>query len=239
MAVVGLGSAKVTGFHRWMNMMGLRDSTTGDTTNLGELIARRDPYLQLRGTQWVLHARICSNHDAEVWFHICNGLLPYCSEVTVAQAEQYLLGLGIGANNRATLRRDIHLYFRSYTDPDAFGRLGFLTLSASGSYRKGTRSEIDSLVLASAMYGRKELGLATSTASIASLLAEDSSVGKLFLLSEARLLESLRQLEVRGLVRINRIADLDNVTYTRKGNSLDILEMYYEARASEVTSTES
>jgi len=228
MAVVGLGSAKVTGFHRWMNMTGFRNPRIGEITDLGRAVAEWDPYLQLPGTQWLLHARICSNPHAEVWFQITNGLLPHHSELTIAEAEHYLLGLDIGKDNRATLRKDIHLFFRSYTDPDALCRLGFLTLSSSGTYRRGNRSQIDPLVLASTMYRKNELGLATSTTSMSSLLTENGSVGRLFLLSEAGLLQSLRQLEVRGFVRISRIADLNNIAYTFEGNSVDILRMYYE-----------
>jgi len=37
-------------------------------------------------------------------------------------------------------------------------------------------------------------------------------------------------LEFQGIVKVSRIADLDNVAYTFDGTALDILKMYYQGR---------
>jgi superfamily II DNA helicase RecQ len=87
------------------------------------------------------------------------------------------------------------------------------------------------LLTAYALYDQREKHYPTATTiRIDNLLGDDGNVGKIFLLTRARLEEILHQLEFEGIVSVSHTADLDSVGFTYQGSALDLLEMYYKRR---------
>ena len=225
--VCGLNYIKTRGVYGWLNMLGLHNLDTG-VTPLGHLLLKKDPFMTRHATRWLLHYKISSNPDAEVWFWMTNYFLQNGLTFTIGEAENALWNGEIGKDSREHLRKALRLYIRGYIDSDALGGLGILHRYDSQTYQVNTPLEIDPLIIGYALYEQRNAGLRTSTATIENLLSTAGSVGKIFLLTRGSLLESLRQLEFRGLITVAQVADLDNVGYTYEGQAFDILKMCYE-----------
>ena len=86
------------------------------------------------------------------------------------------------------------------------------------------------MILGYALYALRESSdnPGASTISISRILTEPAQIGHLFLLEREVLLKRLRELEVEGFVRVANEGGLDNISFTFSGNSLAVLEHYYQ-----------
>ena len=224
---LGVNLLKLNGIKGWLRALGWRDNRRKALSGVGMLIAEQDPYLEQTGTLCLMHYCLVTAGVAEVWFNIVNDFLPWHREFTAEEIYSFFEKLGLSARSSKHCTNDIRNFLNAHVSRNALADIGFLRASPSG-YRVQSVPVLPDLVLGYAIYDRREKGIATSTIAIDSVLAEQNSVGRVFLLGRNQLVSQLNQLELRGLVRINRIADLDNIAYTFAGNSVDILRMYYE-----------
>jgi len=232
MSVIGVGYKAVAGYVGWLHHTGLRDSTARKVTELGELIHSFDPNMLDEGTKWVLHYQLCRPSEDEstlLWRHLIIKWLPKNERFSRRQFQQSASKILPRISDKK-LRRCANIALRCYTEEEALGSLGILQFK-NKLYQRGMPPEFPSpLLVAYVIYDHREKGLATSTTAIDTLLSEDGNVGKIFVLARDELMARLHQLEFKGLVRISRVADLDNIAYTFRGNSFDILRMYYEEK---------
>ena len=142
---------------------------------------------------------------------------------------ELLKSKGIGTNNVKNLHSDVRIFFSSYQTHQVFGALHYLKEVEKEIYIPES-IDLHPLLLGYVLYRQRETGIYTSTTSIRNLFLEEGQVGKVFLLNEIQLQKKLRELEFQGIVKVSRIADLDNVAYTYDKTALDILQMYYHGR---------
>ena len=60
----------------WMKVLGLTNASGTELSDMGELVAKYDPYLEKPFTLWIMHSHIVKNvEDATTWymyFNHCN-----------------------------------------------------------------------------------------------------------------------------------------------------------------------
>jgi len=224
---LGINLRKLKGVKGWLRALGWRDNQRKTLTDIGVLVSQRDPYLEREGTLCLMHYCLVTVGVADIWFHIVNEFLPWHTEFTAGEIYSFVEEIGLSARSPKHCRSDIRNFLNAHVSPNALGELSLLQVSSLG-YRVRSVSVLPELILGYAIYDQREEGISTSTSAIDSLIAEQNSVGRIFLLGREQLVSLLNRLQLRGLIRINRIADLDNIAYTFHGNSIDILRMYYE-----------
>jgi len=226
---IGLNSKKAVAYSAWLLYLGLRNAKLRELSPLGELLYTEDPRLQDELSLQLLHYQLCSNQNATAWWTLANQIIPNIHRTSPSEAIELLKSKGIGTSNIKNLRSDVRIFFSAYQSHQIFGTLHYLKEIEKETYISES-VDLETLLLAYVLYRRRESSIRTSTISVRSLLLEDGQLGKVFLLNESQLQIKLRELEFRGIVKVSRIADLDNVTYTFDGTALDILRMYYQGR---------
>lgn len=226
---VGIGGKKGTAYCAWLLYLGLRNASAREVSSLGALLHTEDPRLEDILSLQLLHYQLCSNSNATVWWTLANQVIPNTHRISASEAIDLLKSKGIGTANVKNLHSDIRIFFSAYQTNQVFGELHYLKEVEKETYIPGS-VDLHPLLLGYALYHRREISTHTSTISIRNLLYEEGQVGKIFLFSELQLQNKLRELEFRGMVKVSRIADLDNVTYTFDGTALDILKMYYQGK---------
>jgi len=224
---LGINLRKLKGVKGWLRALGWRDNRRKTLSDVGALVSEQDPYLERTGTLCLMHYCLTTVGVADVWFHIVNGFLPWHRECTAEELYSSVEAIGLSARSPKHCRNDTRNFLNAHVSGNALADIGLLRPTLSG-YRVQSGSVLPELVLGYAIYDQREKGIATSTIAIDAVLAEPNSVGRVFLLDRNQLVSQLNQLELRGLVRIHRIADLESIAYTFEGNSVDILRMYYE-----------
>jgi len=224
---VGIGGKKGTAYCAWLMYLGLRNANAREVSPLGALLHIEDPRLQDELSLQLLHYQLCSNPNATAWWTLANQVIPNFHRIPLSEAIQLLKSKGIGTTNTKNLHSDVRIFFNAYQAHQIFGVLQYLKDVEKETYIPQS-VDLKTLLLAYVLYARRESSIRTSTISIRNLLLEEGQVGKVFLLNESQLLEKLRELEFQGIVKVSRIADLDNVAYTFDGTALDILKMYYQ-----------
>lgn len=231
-AAVGLNKPKIDGLNKLMGYLGVQQERR--LTALGELILENDPYLKDIGTLSVFHYLLCSNENAEVWYFAGNEFIPQNKQFTREEFEQALDRAGIGRGN-TRLKADRSLLLNAYTSVEyhALQGLGYMKRVEGNSeiYQTMAIEKIPALVLGFVLYDRRQKGVQTSTIAINNLLTLNAQVGKTFLLQREPLMMKLKQLEAKGIVGINQVADLDNIAFKHLDNPLSLLADYYRERA--------
>lgn len=230
--VVGLNKPKLDGLNKLMGYLGLQNDRK--LTPLGTLILENDPYLKDTGTLCIFHYLLCANDNAEVWYFVSNDFVPKNREFTRAEFDQAIDKAGIGQGN-TRLKADKSLFLNAYASGDyhALQSLDYLRKVEGGneSYKALMIEKVPPLVLGFALYDRRQKGVQTSTISINNLLTINGQVGKVFLLQRELLMSKLRELEAKGIVGINQVADLDNIAFKHLDDPLVLLADYYRERA--------
>lgn len=226
---IGIGGKKGTAYCAWLLYLGLRNANTKEVSPMGALLHIEDPRLQDELSVQLLHYQLCSNQNATAWWTLANQVIPNIHRISLSEAIQLLKSKGIGTANIKNLHSDVRIFFNAYQAHQIFGTLHYLRKVEKETYIPES-VDLKTLLLAYVLYHRRESSMRTSTISVRSLLLEEGQVGKVFLLNDSQLRKKLRELEFRGIVKVSRIAELDNVTYTFDGSALDILRMYYQGR---------
>lgn len=225
---VGLNKRKIEGLNSLMKYLGIQDGRS--LTQLGSLILRYDKYLQDIGTLCVMHYLLSSNPKAEIWFFASNQFVPHHREFTSQEFRSEIDYADIGSGN-TRLKGDIGLFLNAYVSDEyqALQKTNYLKVHEN-IYQTYPVDRLPPLVLGYLLYYHRMQHAKTSTFAIDSLLSDDGNVGKVFLLSKEALLRKLRVLEAKGIIGINQIADLDNVTFTDIKEPLNLLENYYQGQ---------
>jgi hypothetical protein len=228
---MGVGGRKGIGYSGWLLYTGLMSGRPREVSEIGKLIYKFDPYLEDLTTLGVLHYNLCTNPSASVWNLLSMQFIPQEYSFSRSQAMDFCVASGLGKTGTMDkhLTSDVGIFLRAYTGTEGFLGLNYLKEQNDGNYQRGNiASNISPFLIAYVIYSQNYRGFQTSTISIGRLLSDDGNVGKVFLIGRDGLIDILRQLEFLGFVRVSQEAALDNVTYTYRGNPLEILRMYYE-----------
>lgn len=231
--IVGINKPKIEGLNKLMGFLGLQQGRK--LTPMGALILEKDSYFRDVGTLCVFHYLLCANEEAKVWYFASNEFVPRNKQFARDEFNLAIDKTGIGQNSTKHLKHDKDLFLNAYTakEPPALQSLEYLKKveGSNDSYRAMAIEKVPPLVLGFALYDRRQKGVITSTISINNLLAINGQVGKIFLLQRELLMSKLRELEAKGIVGINQVADLDNIAFKHLDDPLVLLADYYRERA--------
>lgn len=231
----------------WMKCSGLTDErvrTITRLTELGEMILRKDPYLEEMFSLWVIHCNIARNRELATVWQIFFNEFDY-EEFTREELEQKMLELAARAAGTQTFSSKsvkddceavLRMYLKKQTGKGSpeeknvspFGGLGLLKETEEGCTREQPGlhrlpSEI-LLYLISGME-RAEQGI-----NVEDLLRRPGGPGRILHLRRTGLMELLEQIEGTGKIVINRTAGLDMVYLPEKMEPGQVLQDYYILR---------
>ncbi|PIQ94551.1 MAG: hypothetical protein COY75_05235 [Nitrospirae bacterium CG_4_10_14_0_8_um_filter_41_23] len=238
MRLLGVGDNKAEALVTWLKYIGLRDNVKQELTSLGEALIKFDPYLEEVFTQWIIHYKLASNPEAEVWYILSNEFLPNQTQFSYYDALDFLISKGLHAKNDNHLKADVSIFLRSFISESALNKTGYLKTDAQvkrivsqNKFYKNPTADIPPYLIAYVIFEQREKNsLNLSTITIKELLTLKGNVGRIFSLSREKLEEILKLLsspQYNQLVYLATSAGLDQVGLKFKGNSLEIIKMYY------------
>ena len=223
---IGVGRVMVKAMRYWASAMGLatedkiQQGVTCNLTNLGNVIATRDPFCQDKGTLWLLHRNLATNEaQATAWYWAFNvynsksfGKDDFCSAFY-----SYVQRAG-GNYQKNAVDKEFDCFKNTYVSDKAFdiekiieedtvpffAPLRLLTYN-SGVFERTKMSAKDipiDILLYCIMMDNEETLKNKRQLSIDMLLEEPNQVGKYMNLTYAVLLELLLQLENQGYIKV-------------------------------------
>ena len=249
---LGLGRNMVRALRFWLVATGLaRTTRSGQVlTPFGEMVWRYDRYLEDEGTLWLIHYHLaCREDNATAWYWFFNHFA-----YSVFDQETFVEELGQWALNyenrkpvaRRTLERDFQVLIRTYLpsgrdrSPEdlmesPLAELGLLEALDGKRYRllQPAPDRLHPLIVLRVLLQRRPGEPRTERQiGLTQVLREPMSVGRVFNLGAAGLIEILNRLEIRYpeyAVRLIRTAGLDQLTLPET-EPMAVLERYYKER---------
>jgi hypothetical protein len=239
MSKLGIGSQKAEAIVLWLGKLSLRDNATRQLTPLGRTLIDVDPYFDETFTQWILHYKLASNPEAEVWHLLSNEFLPAQAGFSFEDAINFLVSKGLRHKNDKHLRADVSIFLKSFTSAEALGRTEYLKIGgeskgiiSQNKYYKTPPGHISPYLIAYVIYDQRGQHFPNlSTITIQELLTVKGNVGRIFSLNRSKLEEILKLLsgpQYNHLVHLATTGGLDQVILKFKGDSMEILESYFK-----------
>lgn len=238
MSKLGIGSQKAEAVVLWLGKIGLRDNAKRELTPLGDILAKFDPYFEESFTQWLLHYKLASNPEAEIWYLLSNEFLPTQTWFSFDNAINFLVSKVLRSKNDKHLRADVSIFLRSFIKADALVKTEYLKVGdepkrivSQKKFYKNPPSDISPYLIAYVIFDQRAQKFPKiATITIEELLILDGNVGKVLSLNRKKLEEILKLLsgtQYNQLVDLSTRAGLDQVGFRFRGDSLEILKMYY------------
>ena len=238
MHLLGVGDNKAEATVTWLGYLGLRDNISGQVTTLGNTLLTFDPYFEDIVTQWIFHYKLASNPEAKVWYLLTNEFLPSRIWFSFNDAIDFLVFKGLGSKNDQHLRSDVSIFLRSFISEDALKKTEHLKteeqpkkIISKNKFYKNPPLDISPYLIAYIIFDQREQKFPNfATITREELLTLDGNVGKALSLNRKKLEEILKLLsgtQYDQLVDLSPRAGLDQVGFRFKGDSLEILKMYY------------
>jgi hypothetical protein len=241
MRKLGVGDNKAEAMVTWLPYLGLRDNQKRQLTPLADLLLRCDPYFEDVGTQWVLHYRLASNPQAEVWHAMSNDFLPGAASFTLDAALDFLSAKLQRSGNDRHLSSDLSIFLNAFISPDGLSGTRFLATTGASRRRlalntfvKHAPTTLPPYVLAYALYDQRDrVSHDLCTTTIQEVLTLPGHAGPVFSLNRSAiesLLKTLTTDAYHRLVQLALTAGLDQVVLTHHGSALNILAMHFERK---------
>lgn len=257
---LGLGVNMVEALRFWLVATGVTEehqkgaTRSQQLTQFGELVLRRDPYLEVDGTLWLLHAHLVRTPDgATTWYWFFNHFarLVFDKASFLRELDLWVRTREGRALSRSTLGHDfdclIHTYLpsRRGASPEdtiecPLATLELLTTAdeSQRTYRlvRPSADRVEPLAVLYAILtwqevhrpGERNIGLAD-------VLRQTGNAGRIFALSATALSDVLVRLEERRphlAVRMTRTAGLD-ILRLPDASPVDVLMDYFASLPSE------
>ena len=237
----GIGSNMVKSLRYWIKVLGLTNEKGSELSDLGKLIAEKDPYLENRFTWWILHSNIAKNkEEATTWYMYFNRC--DADDLDKSQVEHILLReIKKYANGQSfsekSLGNDIDVLLSMYgnrkdnSDPEDKNISPFVDLhlvkNIDGKYVK-THPNFKTFPEAIVLYEIAELLDGEDGVSIEDVIDGENGLAKIYHLTPVMANELLDRLDTEGYIRVDRTAGLDMIYPSNMLDAISIIEKYYE-----------
>jgi len=250
---LGVGSAMVYSIRYYLRTMGLIDVKKVKrknhyflTDDLGQIIFRKDKYLEDNFTLWLLHYLFVKNIEKATSFSIFFNEFNYES-FTKSELESfiynYLKKSNLSKNiSKRSIKSDVNVIIKNYNKKELnsnktpeenlispFTEIGLVDEKKSNNEDTYIKSKPDIRVLNEYIIYYVILDQIgdKSSISIDRLETNTNNIYKIFNLDTHLLYHYLDKLEEKGLIEINRTAGLNQV-YVNKIEKQEVLEQYYD-----------
>lgn len=250
---LGMGSNMVKALRYWLQALGITfENTSGKRkqtlTKLGEIICKYDPYIEEKGTLWLLHYNLATNkEEVTAWYFFFNLFKnsEFTREDFLIKIKEFLRENSQREVSERSLEDDYNCILNTYIsrfkmkngkiEPEnnidcPLGELNLLDISNKKDkiYKKSLTKEIDihpliilSVIISKKIEGEKEIR-------ISSLQNNEGNVCKVFNLDIITLLNILYKLEKMGYIKVVRTAGLDVIRLKKNITFLECVEKYYK-----------
>ena len=231
-AALGIPDNQVENLTSMMTGFGLVQPRVTTLTSLGKIIIQKDPYFEKIETLWIIHYIVSSNPEWVVWHRIINKVIPPQDRFEVNQiSSQYFSDLSIHFSERTIsekLPKEVGAVFAAYTRSE-LSHLEILGTEGTGNFIKSNPVEIPDLAfLFCLLYYRDKYSPGSSAMNTDDVCLAENSPGRVFNLSEYQVRTILGNLHNAGLVRLEQLANLDQVRLSDSITKENILQKIYE-----------
>jgi hypothetical protein len=240
----GIGSNMVKSLRYWMKAFGLMEengASGAHLTDIGEIIAEYDPYLEDLFTLWIMHSYIAKNREeATTWymyFNRCDAEDLEKSEIEailLREIKKYAAGQSF---SEKSLSNDVDVLLNMYSknreqsDPEDKNVSPFSQLSLikciDGRYVKchPNKKTFSEMVV---LYELMQLLEDKDSISIEDAVLGDKGLANIYNLTSVMANDYFDRLDAAGFIRVNRTAGLDVIYPVKRMKLKDILEEYYK-----------
>lgn len=238
--IFGVGSNMVKSIRYWMKAVGLTKDNGNELSELGILVAKYDPYLEMDFTLWILHSHIVKNvEEATTWymyFNRCDADDLGKDEIeTILSREITKYANGQKFSDKS-LKNDIDVLLNMYSktkekyDPEdknvsPFSKLGLIK-KYEGKYVKNhpdkrlLSEQVVLYELALRLEGRVSI-------SIEETIESENGLSKVFNITSVMANDILDRLDAEGYIRVDRTAGLDMIYPIKPLSAEDVILNYY------------
>lgn len=221
---LGIGQPKVRFFCYWGMVLELVESrdTTVFPYRVTEMYSRLRGHLGNFDIQQILYNFMCRNHtilsfvvNDFAWDRFVKATLNFSATELRKEANK-ALGL-----SEESLKRQIPIQLGTLTDRKGFGNLGLI--KKHGAEYILCPLQPKPLIAAYIIYANWPSH--TAKVAISEIVSGRNSVGRIFFLTKFQVMSILRELENRGLIKIETAAGLDQIGRDPRVTPDDVLEM--------------
>jgi len=205
---MGVGEPAAEGCLGWLIKSGLGVSQKGayELSPFGILVAKHDPELTYRGTLWLLHYYLVSEHEerAEVWFKTFNEFLNPGTRFKKSTLQIYIeRALEETPNNKSAINKDCSELIKVYTTLAALGKLQLLCEVEKDTYEAGLTQLPDWQIFAYVLFDTWQRRFShTDTLRVTQICQEPEMPGRVFTARPDQMVQALQSLQSLGLVNI-------------------------------------
>lgn len=236
----GIGSNMVKSLRYWMRAFGLTNASGTELTELGKLIAEKDPYLEKDFTLWIMHSYIAKNlDDATSWYMFFNRCdaddldKSDIERILMREIKKYAEGTSF---SEKSLGSDIDVLLNMYSksnekyDPEDKNVSPFVKLAlikkTNGKYVKNhpNKKMFSEMIV---LFELAQRMIQQDGISIEDVVSGERGLTKIYNISSVEANDCFDKLDASGYIRVNRTAGLDMIYPAKKLNPMKILEEYY------------
>ncbi len=231
---LGIPNRQVENLTSMMVGFGLVLPRTANLTTLGRKIIQSDPYFENIETLWIVHYNVSSNPEWVVWHRIINTAMHAQDEFDIdAVSQQYFSDIEIHFSVRTIsekLPKEVGAVFAAYTRSD-LSKLGLFDTEASGRFIKTTPKEAPLLAFLYALICFRDNDFPGSSAvNISDIYYEENSPGRVMNIDEYRVRAFLNDLHDSNLIRLEKLANLDQVRLNEGMTQEVVIDRIYGGR---------
>ena len=240
---IGVGTNMAKAIRYWLKAARLmtENSTNGaKLTDIGEMLANKDPYFEDIFSLWAVHSEIASNFElATSWSVFFNNTaVSSFTREDLIKVMTHALGDVIPENiPERSIKDDCSAIISMYApaqendDPEEkkgspFSELGLIRLK-NGLYEK-SRPAMDSVSPYLVLYIMADALNENGSIPIDTIAEGKNMPGKLLNLNRVSINDYLDSLQAKKYITINRTCGLDTVYAEKKLKKTDILKSYYK-----------
>lgn len=214
-ANLGIPKNQVENLISMMVGFGLVRSRVTTLTEFGKEVIQADLYFEKLETLWIIHYIVSSNPELVVWYRIVNKVIPSHEQFTVEYTcNQYFSDLATQFSEKTLadkLPKEVAVVFFSYAH-SKLARLNILAQEGPARYVRSNPVEIPSQAfLFCILYYRDLHSPGSSAMNVEDICFGENSPGRVFNLPEYHVRQLLGELHSNGLIRLEKLADLDQV----------------------------
>lgn len=230
-STLGIPNKQVENLTSMMTGFGLVIPRATTLTPLGKAVIQGDPYFDRLETLWMIHYIVSSNPEWIVWYRIINTVLPTQERFEVDQvSSRYFSDLAIHFSERTIsekLPKEVGAVFAAYSRSE-LSHLGILEAESTGNFIKSNAVEVPDLAfLFCLLYFRDKYSPGSSAINVEDACIAENSPGRVLNLPEYQVRAILGNLHDAGLVRLEQLANLDQVRLSDTLMLEDVLGRIY------------
>lgn len=227
----GIPNKQIENLTSMMTGFGLILPKITKLTSFGKIVIQFDPYFEKTETLWIIHYLVSSNPKWIVWYRLINEVLPAQDEFSVDQvSERYFLDLASQFSLRTMsekLPTEVGAVFAAYSRSD-LSRLEILKVKENGKFLKTTPFRVPDLAFLYCLLVYRDKHLPGSSAiNIEDICFKEFSPGLVFNLPENQVRTILSNLHSMSIIRLEKMANLDQVRLSDSMTQEFVLERIY------------